>query len=208
MQKQTRERFYLKEILIATKNKGKVNEFEALFADKGIAVHSLLDFPNAIDVEETGSTFVENAKLKAEAISKQYNKIVIADDSGLAVDAIDGRPGVFSARYAGEDKDDLANIEKVLSELYGIPFEKRTARFHCVLAVAIPNEETKVFEGTCEGYISEEPVGDNGFGYDPIFFVADKKQTMAQLSKNEKNAISHRANALKKLIDNWDIIFY
>lgn len=197
----------MSDILIATKNKGKVKEFEALFAEKGIVVHSLLDFPNTIDVEESGSTFVENAKLKAETISKQFNKIVIADDSGLTVDALGGRPGVFSARYAGENKDDLANIEKVLSELKGIPFEKRTARFHCILAVAIPNEETKIFEGTCEGYITEEPAGESGFGYDPIFYVADKKQTMAQLSKNEKNEISHRANALKKLVDNWNTIF-
>lgn len=197
----------MNEILIATKNKGKVKEFAALFADKGIIVRSLLDYPEAIDVEETGDTFVENAKIKAEAISKQYNKVVIADDSGLSIDALDGRPGVFSARYAGEQKDDLANIEKVLRELEGIPFEERTARFHCVLAIAIPNEDTKTFEGTCEGYITENPAGENGFGYDPIFYVLDKRQTMAQLSNDEKNKISHRANAMNKLQDNWHTIF-
>ncbi|HHY72795.1 MAG TPA: XTP/dITP diphosphatase [Bacillus bacterium] len=197
----------MKDILIATKNKGKVKEFAALFAEKDIVVHSLLDFPDSLDVEETGDTFIENAKLKAETIAKQFNKIVIADDSGLSVDALDGRPGVFSARYAGEPTDDQANLEKVLRELHGVPSEKRTARFHCILAVAIPNEKTKIFEGACEGYITEEPLGENGFGYDPIFYVPDRRQTMAQLSNDEKNKISHRANAMKQLRESWDTIF-
>jgi XTP/dITP diphosphohydrolase len=196
----------LKEILIATKNKGKVKEFSDLFAEKGVRVSSLFDVPNVDDVEETGSTFVENAKIKAETISKLCNKIVVADDSGLSVDALDGRPGVFSARYAGEKKNDQLNLQKVLKEMEGVPFEKRTARFQCVLAVAIPNEETKIFEGTCDGYITDNPDGENGFGYDPIFYIVDKKQTMAQLSSDEKNRISHRANAMKKLSENWDTI--
>ncbi|HHW37639.1 MAG TPA: XTP/dITP diphosphatase [Bacillales bacterium] len=197
----------MNEILIATKNKGKIKEFSNLFAEKGVKVSSLLDFPAIEDVEETGSTFIENAKIKAETISKQFNKIVVADDSGLSVDALQGRPGVFSARYAGETKNDEANLEKVLLEMAGIPVEKRTARFHCVLAVAIPNEETRIYEGTCEGYITEKPVGENGFGYDPIFYILDREQTMAQLSSDEKNKISHRANAMKKLSENWKIFF-
>lgn len=197
----------MKEILIATKNKGKIKEFADLFAKKGFKVTSLLDFPATRDVEETGSTFIENAKIKAETISNQFNKIVVADDSGLSVDALGGRPGVFSARYAGEAKNDEANLEKVLREMEGVPFEKRTARFHCVLAVAIPNEETQIFEGTCEGYITEKPEGKNGFGYDPIFYILDQKQTMAELASDEKNKISHRANAMKKLSENWDFIF-
>ena len=197
----------MKEILIATKNKGKIKEFSDLFAKKGVKVSSLIDFPNIDDVEDTGSTFIENAKIKAETIAKKFNKIVVADDSGLSVDALQGRPGVFSARYAGEEKDDEANLQKVLTEMAGTPFEKRTARFHCVLAVAIPNEETRIFEGTCEGFITEKPEGDNGFGYDPIFYILDRKQTMAQLSSEEKNKISHRANAMKKLGENWDTIF-
>ena len=197
----------MKEILIATKNKGKIKEFADLFGEKGVKVSSLLDFPTVEDVEETGSTFIENAKIKAETISNHFNKIVVADDSGLSVDALGGKPGVYSARYAGETKSDEANLQKVLKEMEGIPFEKRTARFHCVLAVTIPNEETKIFEGTCEGYITEKPEGENGFGYDPIFYILDQKQTMAQLTSDEKNKISHRANAMKKLGENWESIF-
>lgn len=197
----------MKEILIATKNKGKIKEFADLFGEKGVKVSSLLDFPTVEDVEETGSTFIENAKIKAETISNHFNKIVVADDSGLSVDALGGKPGVYSARYAGETKSDEANLQKVLKEMEGIPFEKRIAKFHCVLAVAIPNEETRIFEGTCEGYITEKPEGENGFGYDPIFYILDQKQTMAQLTSDEKNKISHRANAMKKLGENWESIF-
>ncbi|RAK21343.1 XTP/dITP diphosphohydrolase [Anoxybacillus vitaminiphilus] len=197
----------VKEVIIATKNAGKVKEFQTLFAEKGVEVKSLLDFENAPDVEETGETFAENAILKAETIANYLNKVVIADDSGLAVDALDGRPGVYSARYAGEHKNDKENIAKVLEELKGVPFEKRTARFHCALAVAVPRQRTVVVEGTCEGYIAETQTGTNGFGYDPIFYVPEKQKTMAELSKEEKNKISHRANALKKLEKIWDEIF-
>lgn len=189
----------LKQILIATKNIGKVNEFKALFSQMGIEVKSLLDFPEVTDVEETGSSFVENAVLKAEAISTQFNEIVIADDSGLTIDVLNGRPGIFSARYAGEEKNDQANNKKVLSELAGVPFKKRKAHFQCALAVAFPQKETITVEGVCDGYITEEPIGNNGFGYDPIFFIVEKNKTMAQLTKEEKNKISHRALALAKL---------
>jgi XTP/dITP diphosphohydrolase len=194
----------VKEVIIATKNAGKVKEFQTLFAEKEVEVKSLLDFENAPDVEETGETFAENAILKAETIANYLNKVVIADDSGLVVDALNGKPGVYSARYAGEHKNDKENIAKVLEELKGVPFEKRTARFHCALAVAIPRQRTVVVEGTCEGYIAEAPTGTNGFGYDPIFYVPEKQKTMAELSKEEKNKISHRANALKKLEKIWD----
>jgi XTP/dITP diphosphohydrolase len=197
----------VKEVIIATKNAGKAKEFQSLFAEKGIEVKSLLDFDHVPDIAETGKTFAENAVLKAEAIANYFNKIVIADDSGLAVDVLDGKPGVYSARYAGEQKNDQANMEKVLAELKGIPFEQRTARFHCALAVAIPQGRTVVVEGTCEGYITEEPRGTNGFGYDPIFYVPDQQKTMAELSKEEKNKISHRANALKELQKVWDELF-
>ncbi|HZG60736.1 MAG TPA: XTP/dITP diphosphatase [Anoxybacillus sp.] len=197
----------MKEVIIATKNAGKVKEFQTLFAEKEVEVKSLLDFENAPDVEETGETFAENAILKAEAIANYLNKVVIADDSGLVVDALDGKPGVYSARYAGEHKNDKDNIAKVLEELKGVPFEKRTARFHCALAVAIPHQRTVVVEGTCEGYIAEAPTGTNGFGYDPIFYVPEKQKTMAELSKEEKNKISHRANALKKLEKIWNDLF-
>jgi XTP/dITP diphosphohydrolase len=187
------------EVIIATKNQGKVKEFESLFSPKGVAVKSLLDFPEAIDVEETGITFQENAILKAEAIAKQFDKMVIADDSGLCIDALNGEPGVYSARYAGNEKNDEANIKKVLEKMQGIPLPERTAHFHCALAIAVPGHETMVVEGTCEGLITEEKQGTHGFGYDPIFYVPSLKKTMAQMEKEEKNKISHRANALKQL---------
>ncbi|MED4048708.1 XTP/dITP diphosphatase [Priestia megaterium] len=189
----------MREIIIATKNAGKVKDFETLFSPKGFKVKSLLDFPEIEDVEETGVTFAENATLKAEAISSALNKPVIADDSGLAIDALNGEPGVYSARYAGENKDDNANIEKVLQKLNDVPFEKRTARFHCALAIAVPGKRTEIVEGTCEGHILEEKRGENGFGYDPVFFVEKWRCSMAELTKEQKNQISHRANALKKL---------
>ncbi|MGE7715416.1 XTP/dITP diphosphatase [Priestia megaterium] len=189
----------MREIIIATKNAGKVKDFETLFSSKGFKVKSLLDFTEIEDVEETGVTFAENATLKAEAISSALNKPVIADDSGLAIDALNGEPGVYSARYAGENKDDNANIEKVLQKLNDVPFEKRTARFHCALAIAVPGKRTEIVEGTCEGHILEEKRGENGFGYDSIFFVEKWRCSMAELTKEQKNQISHRANALKRL---------
>ncbi|AYK64744.1 XTP/dITP diphosphatase [Bacillus subtilis] len=189
----------MKEAIIATHNPGKVKEFKEILEPKGYDVKSLAEIGFTEEIEETGHTFEENAILKAEAVAKAVNKMVIADDSGLSIDNLGGRPGVYSARYAGEQKDDQANIEKVLSELKGIEKEQRTARFRCALAVSIPGEETKTVEGHVEGYIAEEPRGKYGFGYDPIFIVKDKDKTMAELTSDEKNKISHRADALKKL---------
>ncbi|MEH7074839.1 XTP/dITP diphosphatase [Neobacillus drentensis] len=196
----------MKEVIIATKNPGKAKEFEHIFASRGITVQTLLDFPEIPEVEETGTTFEENATLKAETISKALGKMVIGDDSGLIVDALEGRPGIYSARYAGEPKNDQNNTDKVLSELAGIPEEKRTARFYCALAVAVPGQETITVSGTCEGRILEDQRGTNGFGYDPVFYVPEKGVAMAELSSDEKNKISHRANALKKLDVNLDSI--
>lgn len=189
----------MKTVIIATKNQGKANEFKNMFAAKGYEVKTLLDLPDAPDIEETGTTFEENAILKAEAIAHKLGHFVIADDSGLIVDALDGRPGVYSARYAGEDKIDEANTEKVLRELKGVPQVERTARFYCALALASPNQDTITVSGTMEGLITEQPSGSNGFGYDPIFFVKEQGKTNAELTKEEKNNISHRANALKAL---------
>ncbi|WP_161476817.1 XTP/dITP diphosphatase [Bacillus subtilis] len=189
----------MKEAIIATHNPGKVKEFKEILEPRGYDVQSLAEIGFTEEIEETGHTFEENAILKAEAVAKAVNKMVIADDSGLSIDNLGGRPGVYSARYAGEQKDDQANIEKVLSELKGIEKEQRTARFRCALAVSIPGEETKTVEGHVEGYIAEEPRGEYGFGYDPIFIVKDKDKTMAELTSDEKNKISHRADALKKL---------
>ncbi len=189
----------MKEAIIATHNPGKVKEFKEILEPRGYEVKSLAEIGFTDEIEETGHTFEENAILKAEAVAKAVNKMVIADDSGLSVDNLGGRPGVYSARYAGEQKDDQANIDKVLSELRGIEKEQRTARFRCALAVSIPGEKTKTVEGHVEGYIAEEPRGEYGFGYDPIFIVKDKDKTMAELTSDEKNKISHRADALKKL---------
>jgi XTP/dITP diphosphohydrolase len=189
----------MNEVIIATKNPGKAREFEDIFARRGITVRTLLDFPEIPDVEETGTSFEENATLKAETISRTLDKMVIGDDSGLIVDALDGRPGIFSARYAGEPKNDQANTNKVLGELDGVPEDERTARFYCALAVAVPGKETLTVSGTCEGMILSEPRGTHGFGYDPVFYVPEKGVAMAELTSDEKNKISHRANALKKL---------
>lgn len=193
----------LKQILIATKNKGKVAEFQALFKKYDIQAISLLDLPDGIeDVEETGETFEENARLKAEQISLILNAPVVADDSGLIIDALDGRPGVFSARYAGLEKNDQDNNDKVLNELKDIPMENRTARFICVLAVAIPNEETFFVKGYCEGKIALSETGAHGFGYDPIFIPEGYSKTMAEINPAKKNEISHRGRAISEL-DEW-----
>lgn len=189
----------MKEVLIATNNMGKAKDFEALFEPFGVKVLTLNDLDDAIDVEETGLTFEDNAILKAETVARLLGKVVIADDSGLKIDALDGAPGVYSARYAGAEKSDDANIDKVLSELEAVPADGRTARFLCVLAVAGPGIETETFSGSCEGLIHTERKGTNGFGYDPIFYVPEQERMMAELSAQEKSLISHRGAALAKL---------
>lgn len=190
----------MKQVVIATKNKGKAKDFEALFSPLEYEVVTMFDVAPNMEIEETGTTFEENAVLKAETLAKALNTIVIADDSGLAVDALNGEPGVYSARYAG-DHDDEANIVKVLEKLAGVQEEKRTARFCCALAIAGPEMETFTVFGTCEGVILEEKRGTNGFGYDPIFYVPHLQRAMAELSPEEKGAISHRGNAIRKLAE-------
>ena len=189
----------MKEVIIATKNAGKAKEFQHIFSQYQITVKSLLDFEEIEDIVEDGETFEENALIKARAIAKQFNQVVIADDSGLEVDALHGRPGVYSARYAGEGRDDQANIKKVLSELEGIPTEQRGARFVCALALVTPEGEESVVRGTCEGQILTECLGSEGFGYDPIFYLPELEKTMAQIPKHQKNVLSHRADAFAKL---------
>jgi XTP/dITP diphosphohydrolase len=187
-------------IIIATNNKGKVKDFEALFNPMGFQVKSLKDFPTIEEVEETGTTFEENAILKAEYLANELNTPVIADDSGLIVDALEGRPGVYSARYAGLHKSDEDNLQKVLNEMQDVFPGKRTARFYCALALAIPGKKTITVNGTVEGYIANEKKGTNGFGYDPIFFLPELDKTMAELTAEEKSGLSHRANAIKSLM--------
>lgn len=188
-----------KRVIIATKNRGKAKEFQHMFAPYGYEVQTLLDLPHIEDVEETGVTFEENAILKAETVAGELGALVIADDSGLAIDALEGRPGVYSARYAGEEKSDEANMAKVLGELESVEESDRTARFYCVLAIAGPDMKTKTVTGSCEGMILREKRGTNGFGYDPIFFVPSLGKTMAELTQDEKSQISHRGHALEKL---------
>ncbi|MCC3647458.1 MULTISPECIES: XTP/dITP diphosphatase [Cytobacillus] len=189
----------MQEVIIATKNAGKAREFERMFKPLGYQVKTLLDYPDFQDVEETGSTFEENAILKAEAVSKAFGRMVIADDSGLIIDALGGKPGIYSARYAGEEKNDQKNMNKVLDELESIPDDKRQARFYCALAIAAPRKRTETVAGTCEGRILREKRGTYGFGYDPIFYSEEKGKAMAELMPEEKSEISHRANALQKL---------
>ncbi|MCR6111547.1 XTP/dITP diphosphatase [Bacillus sp. A301a_S52] len=193
-----------KDIFIATKNKGKVAEFEAFFAAKGLTVKSLLDLDEDIDVVEDGKTFEENAIKKAKTIGELIHKPVLADDSGLAVDVLNGAPGIYSARYAGPDKDDQANNEKLLKELANTNDEARTAQFVCALAIYFPSGDVKTVRGICKGTISHAPTGDHGFGYDPLFYLPELGKTMAQLTKKEKNTLSHRANALMTLNEMWD----
>ena len=189
----------MNEVIIATKNRGKAKDFEALLSPYGIRVLTLFDVAPDLDIDETGTTFRENAALKAETVAEKLGKMVIADDSGLAVDALDGKPGVYSARYSGEGATDERNIEKLLADLSGVPDEERTARFVCVLAVAAPGAETRFFEGTCEGRILRTPAGENGFGYDPVFYVPKEERTMAQLTPEEKSVVSHRGEAIRSL---------
>lgn len=185
----------MEDIVIATNNKGKINDFKAIFKDDNvIGISELIaDF----DVEETGITFEENARLKSEAAAKALNKRVIADDSGLEVFALNGEPGVYSARYAGLDKSDEANIAKLLSKLGNE--SDRSAQFVCVISMSAPGEKTKTFKGTVSGEITFKRQGEHGFGYDPIFFVPEKQKTMAELSDEEKSKISHRGNAIQLL---------
>lgn len=192
--------------MIATKNAGKVADFETILAPKGVKVKSLFDFPHLVPPEETGETFEENALIKAKGIASDLQTVVIADDSGLVIDALDGRPGVYSARYAGDDKDDQANIDRVLKEMNGVPEEERQAKFVSVLAVAFPDGRSEVFYGECPGVITRAPQGEHGFGYDPIFYVPEKGKTMAELPKEEKNTLSHRAKAMAKLGQAWERI--
>jgi len=193
----------MKQMIIATKNKGKAAEFKEFFGAYGIETKALLDLEEELpDIEETGTTFEENAALKAEQIAAILQLPVLADDSGLFIDALHGEPGVFSARYAGEPTDDQANIDKVLHKMRDVPQEKRTGRFICVLAIAVPGKRTAFRTGYCEGEIASIQAGLNGFGYDPIFVPEGYNMTMAQLSATEKNQISHRKNAIAQL-DNW-----
>ena len=181
-------------IIAATKNKNKLREFGEIL--KGFEIVSQEEAGIDIDVEETGTTFEENSMLKAKAIYDLTGIAAIADDSGLCVDALGGEPGVYSARYGGEGYDDKGRVELLLKNMKDLPDDKRSARFVCAITL-VSDEGVITARGECEGKIDYSPKGENGFGYDPVFFVERYGKTMAEISPEEKNAISHRGKALK-----------
>ncbi|MHA6533668.1 XTP/dITP diphosphatase [Paenibacillus sp. BAC0078] len=194
-------------LIVATKNKGKVREFQHAFAPLGLEVKSMFDYPELPDVVEDGDTFAANALKKSKAVGDALGLPVLADDSGLCVDVLDGRPGVYSARYAGEEANDKENNLKLLSELEklkqgedtGQPLLS-TARFVCALSLYDPATGKELTaEGTVEGWITSEQAGGGGFGYDPLFYLPEYRKTMAELTLEEKQAISHRGMALRLL---------
>ncbi|MCD6294159.1 MAG: XTP/dITP diphosphatase [Deltaproteobacteria bacterium] len=184
-------------LVLATKNNGKISEFRDLFRNLDIEIKTLDDFGPIPPVIEDGATFEDNAVKKAQFTARVLGIPAIADDSGLTVKALQGAPGVFSSRYAGENADDESNNRKLLAEMEGI--ENRAAAFVCVLAIAVPRGPALIYEGTCEGMITETPKGDQGFGYDPLFYYPPFQKTFAQLTGKEKNSISHRGKAIEEL---------
>jgi len=190
----------IKELVLATQNQDKGRELAALLGDLGITIRTLKEFPDVPEVVEDGATCEANAIKKARAIADHTMLPAVADDTGLMVDALNGRPGVHAARYAGEKATYDDNCRKLLQELNGVPRAKRSARFVTVAALAKPGDAcATVLEGALEGMITEMPAGTQGFGYDPVFFVPELGKTLAQLSPDEKNRISHRARAFGKL---------
>lgn len=185
-------------LIVATKNAHKLVEFKRILTTLGYEVLSQADVDVDVDVEETGTTFEENSRLKAKAIFDATGMTTVADDSGLEVDYLNGEPGIYSARYGGEGKSDRDRCELVLEKLTGVPKEERTARFVCVIHMIFATGEEKSYRGECEGYIGTDFVGDNGFGYDPIFMV-NEEESFATLDGVKKDAVSHRGRALKKM---------
>ena len=192
------------EILLATGNENKVKELQKMLdeqaSSEGWVVKSLKAFPNLVIPPEDAPDFLGNALIKARSAAKQTGLLTLADDSGLVVDALNGAPGVHSARYAGEEHNDKANNEKLLHEMLNVPMEKRTARFMSCIALVEPNGREDYAIGTCEGRIALQPKGSEGFGYDPLFLVDGLDKTMAELTMDEKNLISHRGKALKEIL--------
>ena len=186
-------------IIVATKNKGKIREIEKIFSDLGVNVKTQEEAGIEIDVEETGDTFEKNALIKARAVAMLTEDIVLADDSGLCVEALDGAPGVYSARYAGDGATDADKIEKLLHNMEGE--KKRNAKFVTCVAMVFPDGTEVCAEGEVHGNILNEPAGDNGFGYDPVFYSTELKKSFAEASDEEKNSVSHRGRALRALYD-------
>ncbi len=189
----------MRKIIFATGNKDKLREIREIMADLDVEILSMKEAGIQIDIEETGTTFEENARIKAQAIAAHTDAVVLADDSGLEVDALHGEPGVYSARYLGEETSYDVKNQAILDRLAGVPKERRTARFVCAIAAVLPDGQTLATRETIEGYIGERPMGENGFGYDPIFYVEEYGCSTAQLSEQQKNAFSHRGKALRAM---------
>jgi len=189
-------------LVLATRNKGKTEEIRALLSGSPVQLKNLDDFGPIPEVVEDGETFDDNAYKKASFTARVLGFPAIADDSGLVVEALNGEPGVYSARYAGEDADDAANNAKLLDQMAGV--EDRRAAFQCVLSIAMPTGQALTYEGRCDGVIAQAPSGDGGFGYDPLFYCPDKGKTFAELTLEEKGEISHRGRALKEVADEFD----
>lgn len=188
-------------LTIATGNSGKLKEIKALLKDLPFQIKTLKDFPQIGPIDETGTTFVENALIKARAVHKVAGDFVLADDSGLVCDDLAGEPGVYSARFAGPNATDEENNQELIHRLSQIHDPSRRARYVCVLALIGPDGSEKIIEETCEGMITFAPSGTGGFGYDPYFVISEKGCTMAEISMEEKNKISHRGKAMKKLLN-------
>ncbi len=186
-------------LLLATSNKGKVREYRSLLQSLPFDLVTLAEVGITADVEEVGETLEENARLKATALAAQSQMSALADDSGLEVDALGGEPGWLSARYAGEGAFDRDRVNYLLSKLEGVPWEERSARFRCVIAVAVPDGQVEFCSGDCRGVIALEPKGEQGFGYDPIFYLPELDKTMAELPLEVKNEVSHRGKAARKV---------
>ena len=187
-------------LLLATHNQGKVGEFRHLLKDSPFVLVTPSELSISMVVDESGDTYEENASIKARAFSAASGLVSLADDSGLEVDALDGAPGPRSARYAGPDASDGQNLALLLRNMAGVPWERRTARFVCVVAIAIPSGEVELCRASCEGIIGLEPSGASGFGYDPVFYLPQLGKTMAQLDMEGKNRISHRARAVRRAV--------
>lgn len=191
----------LTELVLASGNQGKIAEFQRLLEGLDIQVHSMKEYPEIGEIIEDGASFAENALIKARAVCKATGKAALADDSGLMVDALDGAPGIYSARFAGEQHDDAANNAKLLQLLEPVADADRTGRFFCAIAIVLPDGREYTVKGTCPGMILRELKGQGGFGYDPLFYVPDMGKTFAQLSMEEKNRISHRGHANRKAVE-------
>ena len=186
----------MKKIVFATGNKDKMREIREIMADCEVEIFSMKEAGIDVDIVENGTTFEENALIKAKAIAEHTDAIVLADDSGLEIDALNKEPGIYSARYMGEDTSYTVKNRNLIERLEGVPKEQRTARFVCAIAAVLPGGKELVTRQTMEGYIGYEPEGENGFGYDPIFFLEEYGCSSAALSREQKNAISHRGKAL------------